>query len=105
VYAEFTDYWLINLILNISWLPIFSQATPVAYGFSLAIIIGLTYTNYQLFFIAQYFRKRMNIFEIFFIRVPFTLYAAWTTTATIVIKIKQFIIIMILDNLLVFNKA
>ncbi len=87
IYEDLKIYIGLNIILNYIWQPIFQQATPLAFGFSVLIIIGLFITNFKIFTAIQPYRNDLNIWEFILLRFGYTIYLGWITTATIVIKI------------------
>ena len=79
IYGNFV--FIVNMILNAAWLPIFQSNTQSGFIVSWFIILGIWATNTYMMVISQRFETWW--LENLVMRIPFSLYSGWVTCATV----------------------
>jgi len=81
IYYQFNLVFAINLLANAAWLPIFNTNTEWGLIVGFVLMLILLVTNLSMMSISGY--NEVWWLEVLIIRIPFSLYAGWITTATI----------------------
>merc|ERR1711990_755626 len=79
IYGNFV--FIVNMLINIVWLPTFQSNTQWGFIMSWLLIVCLWITNTYMMVISQRFETWWV--EVLVMRIPFSIYSGWVTCATV----------------------